>query len=489
MARKLLILALALLAVAAIGAPFMFGAKAEQIHHEFADRLAAQGSTGLKSSDFSKGWFKSSARDVLEVCSATRGCRELVISSVIHHGPIAITGILDGVAPMRPLQAAMISSVRLEGLFGDTAFTPALPDMTVTTLAELDGNSVATLDMPSSQHTIEGKSGKLTLALGGLSGEFAGTAGTRAVKGSLKFPSLKLEDQSGFSMTLANLSADVDGEMGEAGFKGKAGERIGDITLKASAQDPQPLTLKDLDISLTGSRSSDGLAQNQFKGGIKAISAAGREYGPAALEGETVRINRAAMTRLQQEVAALEAQKKPPQEMLPAMMAIYQKGIPEVLKSRPEFNLKSLSLKTPEGDVLASLKLVGVPPQGELNMGAWLNLLQAEFSLQVPAVTLWNILDAQMQRAAQAEAVKTGQSPVLPTQDQIGAKVTELVNANVFAPKLDANAYTLQVAMLEGRLLINGQENQAFGNLMQLMSGPQAAMPPGAGMQEAPPAP
>ncbi|MGH8459207.1 MAG: DUF945 family protein, partial [Nevskiales bacterium] len=398
------------------------------------------------------------------------GCRELVISSVLHHGPVSITGILDGVAPMRPLQAVMISTFKLDGLFGDASIKPTLPNLTITTLAELDGSSRATLDMPASTHAVEGKSGKLTLALGGMSGEFTGTAGSEKVVGELKFPSLRMEDQAGLTLTLANLTVNLDGEGSEAGFIGKIDEKIGGFTLATSAQDPQPFALKDMTITLKGSRSSDGLAQTQFNGGIKAITAVGREYGPATLEGEALRFNRAAITRMQQELKALEGQKKPPQEMLPAMMVIYQKAIPEVLKSRPEINLKSLTVKTPEGDLVSSFKLVGVPPPGEINMGAWLTLLQADYSLQIPAVMLWNTLDAQLQQAAHKAAAQSGQPPVMPTQDEIGAKVSELVKANVFVPKLDANAYTLQVAFLEGRLLINGQENQGFANLTQLLA-------------------
>ncbi|MGH8458210.1 MAG: hypothetical protein ACRESV_02565, partial [Nevskiales bacterium] len=109
---------------------------------------------------------------------------------------------------------------------------------------------------------------------------------------------------------------------------------------------------------------------------------------------------------------------------------------------------------------------------------------------QIPAVMLWNTLDAQLQQAAHKAAAQSGQPPVMPTQDEIGAKVTELVKANVFVPKLDANAYTLQVAFLEGRLLINGQENQGFANLTQLLpTGQQSAPPPALGVQEVAPAP
>jgi uncharacterized protein YdgA (DUF945 family) len=480
MPRKLLLLILVVLLGGALGAPFMFGVKAERVHREFAKQLSAAGSTSLKSSDFSKGWFKSSARDVIEVCSTTGGCKELVVSSVLHHGPIALTGILDGVAPIRPLQVVMVSTIKLDGMIAEGDFKPALPNITVTTLAEMDGSSRATLEMPASKHTVQGKSGKITLSLGGISGEFTGTAGTSKVKGSVKFPSLRMEDEAGASMTISNVTANVDGEGSDAGFIGKIDEKIGGLSIATSAQDPQPFALKDLSIAIKGSRSSDGLSQTQFSGGIKSISAGGRDYGPATLDGEMLRINRAAMTRMQKEVEALEAQKKPPEEMLPAMMAIYQKAIPEVLGSRPEFNLKTLAIKTPEGDLVVSLKLVGVPPQGEMNMGAWLTMLQADLSLQIPAVTLWNVLDAQMQQAAQKAALQGGQPPVVPSQDEIGAKVTELVKANVFVPKLDANAYTLQVAFLEGRLLINGQENQGFANLAGLMAGGQgqAALPP-----------
>jgi uncharacterized protein YdgA (DUF945 family) len=489
MARKLLLLILVVLVGAVVGAPFMFGVKAEQIHREFAKQLSVAGSSSLKSSDFSKGWFKSSARDEIEVCSTTQGCQVLVISSVLHHGPIALTGILDGVAPIRPLQAVMVSTVKLDGLFDKVSLKPELPNLMITTIAELDGNSRATLDMPASQHTAEGKAGAITLAQGGISGEFTGTAGTEQVQGEVKFPSLKMGDATGASLSVANVAVKVDGSGGDSGFIGRIEEKVGDITFTSVAQDPQPTSVKGLQLTLTGSRSSDGLTQNQFKGDIKTIVAAGREYGPATLDGEVLRFNRAAMTRLQKEVDALEAQKKPPEEALPALMAVYQKGIPEVLGSRPEINLKSLTIKTPEGDMSSSFKLVGVPPQGELNMGAWLTLLQAEYSLQIPAVTLWNILDTQMQQAAHKAAAQSGQPPVMPTQDAIGAKVDELVKANVFVPKLDANAYTLQVALLEGRLLINGQENQGFAGLAAALAGAQgpAAAPPT--VEVAPPAP
>src|SRR5688572_28069059 len=98
MARKLLFLVVALAIVAMLGAPYIFGMQAAELHRSYADKLTAAGSTSLKESDFSRGWFRSSARDVIEICSTAGGCKELVVSSVLHHGPIAITGILDGVA-------------------------------------------------------------------------------------------------------------------------------------------------------------------------------------------------------------------------------------------------------------------------------------------------------------------------------------------------------------------------------------------------------
>jgi uncharacterized protein YdgA (DUF945 family) len=477
MARKLLLLILIVLLGSLLGAPLLFGTQAERLHRDFANQLGAQGSATLKQSEFSKGWFKSSARDVFEVCSLPSTCKELVISSVLYHGPIAITGILDGVAPLRPVQAVMVSKVRLEGL--TAGLKPALPDLIITTVAALDGGTHATLAMPASTHTAEGKSGPFKLALGGVSGEFSGRAGFRHVAGQASFPSLKLEDAAGASLALTGLELRVDGESEDGAFIGKLEEKIASLTVMTAPQDPQPLALKGLDISLTGTRGGDGLAQSQYKGGIKGLALGGREYGPATLEGETLRINRAAMARLQREVKALEAQKKPPQDIF----AAYQKGLQEVLGSRPELNLKSLSIKAPEGEMLVGLKLVGVPPQGELDLGGWHKLLQAEFSLQIPAVTLWNILDAQLQRAAQQAAAQSGQPVALPSQDAIGAKVDELVKANVFVPRLDANAYTLQVALLEGRLLVNGQENPAFASLLQLLNVPALAIPPPAAAQ------
>jgi uncharacterized protein YdgA (DUF945 family) len=487
MSRNLLLLVLVALVGIPLGASYLFGGKAEQIHQGFAKQLSVQGGSTLKESDFSRGVLKSSARDVVEVCSVASGCRELVVNSVVHHGPIAITGLMDGVAPMRPVQAVMISSLRLEGLFAEAKLKPALPDLNISTVVEMDGSSRAVLDMPPSNHKAEGKSGQIVVALGGMSGEFNGIAGSGKVTGNVRYPSFKWQGASGFALDLNNLTVDVDGEVGDTGFIGKLNEKIAGLTITTHQQDPQPLVFRGISITTKASRSSDGLAQTQFSGGMSSISAMGREYGPAQLEGEILRFNRPAMTRMQKELEKLEAQKKPPEEMLPAMMAIYQKGIPEALGSRPELNFKSLSLKTPEGELLANLKLVGVPPQGELNMAAWLTMLQAEFNLQVPAVTLWNILDAQMQQEAQQLAVQSGQAPVMPSQDAIGAKVSELVKANVFVPKLDASAYTMNLAFLEGRLLLNGQENQGFADLSKFLSGQQPAPP--AGMEVAPPSP
>ncbi len=487
MSRNLLLLLLVALVALPLGASYFFGSKAEQVHQAFAKQFSAQGTATLKETEFSKGLLKSSARDVVEVCSAASGCRELVISSVIYHGPIAIAGLIDGVAPLRPLQAMMISRIKLDGLFAGTEIKPAVPEMMVTTLAELDGSTRATLDMPASTHTITGKPGKIALVLGGVTGEFTGTAGSDQQVGEVKLASMKLTDESGMTVSLNNVVAQVDGRVTDAGFIGTLREKVGSLTVATAADDPQPFVLKDLNITLKGSRTSDGLSQSQFTGGIKVITAAGRDYGPAQLEGEVLRFNRAALTRMQKQLEKLEAQKKPAEEMLPAMMDIYQKGIPEALGSRPEFNLKSLNLKTPDGEVVSSLKLVGVPPQGELNLGSWPTMLQAELSLQIPAVTLWNILDAQLQQEAHKVAAASGQPVVMPGQDAIAAKVDELVKNKVFVPKLDANAYRLEMALLEGRLLLNGQENQAFAGLVQAFGAQPAVASPN--MEVAPPTP
>jgi uncharacterized protein YdgA (DUF945 family) len=490
MARKALLIILLLLLGVVLGVPYYFGTKLEALHAQEVAKANTQPDLEYQTLGYSRGWLKSEARDRVRGCSAAGQCVEIEIDTVMHHGPIAITGIMAGVAPMRPVQGVGVARVGLDKLVEGAALKPALPALTVSSVVELDSTYQAVLEMPASQHTVDGKSGQLKLMLGGLSGNFSGTAGSGRAQGEIRFPSLRLEDQAGMAFALNNVSVSVDGESTEAGFIGTVTEKLGSLAMSAAADDPQPFALENLTLTVKGGRSNDGLSQTQFNGEIRIIKATGRQYGPATLEGEMLRVNRAAMTRMQTELETLGKQNKPPQDMLPAMMAIYQKGIPEVLKSRPELNLKSLNIRTPEGDLLASLKLVGVPPQGELQMGAWLNLVQAELDLQVPAVTLWNILDAQLQQAAHQAAAQSGQPAVLPSQDAIGAKVTELVNSNVLVPKLDANAYTLQVALLEGRLLINGQENQAFADLGRLLGGQKpGAMPPGMDMQVPAPAP
>lgn len=489
MSRNLLLLILVLLLGAILGVPYYFGMQLEKLHAQEVAKANTTPDLKYETLGYSRGLFKSEARDRVSGCSAAGQCVEIEIDSVMHHGPIAITGILDGVAPMRLVQGVGVSRVRFDKLIKDAAFQPSLPPLTVTSVVEFDSRYQASLEMPSSQHTVEGSTGPVKLTLGGVSGALNGTAGSMKAQGDIRLASLQVEDATGMTLALNGLAVKVDGETSDSGFIGTLEEKLDSLTLETATGDPQPFALENLSLAVKGARSSDGLTQTQFTGDIRVIKATGRQYGPATLEGEVLRVNRAAMTRMQRELEALGQQNKPPQELFPAMMAIYQKGIPELLKSRPELNLKSLIVRTPEGDLMASLKLVGVPPQGEFNMANWLALLQAEFDLQIPAVTLWNMLDAQMQEAAQKTAAQSGQPAALPTQEAIGARVTELVEANILVPKLEANAYRMEVALLEGRLLVNGQENREFSALSGLLGGQrQATPPPGFDMQPPPPA-
>lgn len=488
MARKALVVLLLLLVGGLLGAPYYFGMQLEKLHAQQVEK-AGSGQYQSQSLEYSRGWLKSVSRDQVRACSAAGRCLEAQVESVLHHGPIAITGILDGVAPLRPVQAAGVTRVRFDKPMQGATLKPALPEMNIASVIELDSSFQATLDMPASEHTVEGKAGAGKLSLGGVQGSLSGTAGTLASSGEFSLPSFKLLDEKGAGLTLAGLSGRYQGSFDGPAFSGKYDQTLQKLSV-TDANDPQALALEQLTLSYTASASADGLAEGRWKGGLKTLALAGRSYGPGALEGESLRFNQAAMTRLQTDLRKLEAQNKPPEQLLPEMMALYQKGLGEVLKSRPEINLKSLSLKTPEGDLVTSLKLVGVPPQGDLNPAAWLSLLQADFSLQIPAVTLWNILDAQMQQDAQKAAAPGGQPAAVPTQDEIGARVDKLVKDNIFVPRLDANAYSLQAALLDGRLLINGQENPTFAALAGLLGGQTpGALPPGGDMQIPTPAP
>ena len=108
-----------------------------------------------------------------------------------------------------------------------------------------------------------------------------------------------------------------------------------------------------------------------------------------------------------------------------------------------------------------------------------IQMLKLNFRLQIPAITLWNIIDTQKQEAAHKQAALSGNAYVLPTQEEIGAEISKLVHANMLAPKLDANAYTVEGSLDNGRVTLNGQELGDWNSAMAALTAPpQVAAPP-----------
>lgn len=472
MIRTTLTLGLIVILAALLGAPILFGAQMAEYHEVYIQELQASGTVEIKSSEFNRGWFTSTSKVMFalpgETCEEPP-CAEPVINSKLYHGPFPFGAYQQADLTLEPVQGVVISKFDLASVFPREQAAAGLPIEGVT-VVDLDGSARSTLSLEQSQAEVLINGEPAVMSVSGLQGQFAAPKG-QDLAGDFQLASFSVAAQDESLVQLEGLSVDLQRGSEEGAGQRQFAQRLDRLrVVKPGGQEQVELSGMALNAA-TGTK--DGLIESDFNLSFNGATVEDRQYGPALLEGEISRIDLSAIQDLQQSLAEFEDQGLPAPLNFLAAAEIYRKHLPDILEPGPELSVPRIVMKTPNGDVSGSMRMA-IPPGVEApsDMLGVLKVLQADIALQMPAPMLRALVANDLRKEAESRAEQTGEPVTAPTEEQIDQRIAQLIEDNVIEVQQESGIYGFRASMLDGRLLINGEENEAWSNFISQLTEP-----------------
>jgi len=142
--------------------------------------------------------------------------------------------------------------------------------------------------------------------------------------------------------------------------------------------------------------------------------------------------------------------------------------VPQLLKTRPQFNVDSLSVITPEGELTGSLHFaIGGPSAFELNdMSKIIQSVAGAFSLFIPKTLLREILTYQQVEKTRAPNTMvstqvTDLQTIARIKQDVEVNINNLLKDGILVEK--ENNYVVETSVQEGIFTINGKKMGAPG--------------------------
>lgn len=421
---------LAVLLALSLAAPGLVGLYLAREHGHLIDTLALPGIDRIEAVDFRRGWFRSRLR--LRATPArcpAEGCEPLILTSVIHHGPIAFTAPAGAEGRLDLVRAVAVTHVNLAPLFGDARVQPAAPTLTATTRVELDGDVHARARLPETELRIAGGAGAARLQLAELRVD-----AVRPAAGNLEldvtWPRFSLVAERGGQIAFQGLDAGLI-ETGDAA----GGYRV-------ALESAQVATAGGQGVAFQGLRLDAGATDGDFAMRLSRLTARGNDYGPVLLDGR---------------LALGEAGGLPPLPAMLVALATADTTRRAMLATRPDLRLDRILLGTPNGDLRGQLELRVGPLQA--TDPALIPALDGSAELLVPVPMMENVTAAVMRHRHPDQPA--------PTPERVSAAIDGWIERGFIGYREADDAYVVDAALDGPDLLVNGRELADWPSLLE----------------------
>lgn len=466
---KKILLVVIILIVAALGAaPYWFGMQAEKNYNAWVDRIKTKGDVDVISSQFHRGWIKSTAETTIEL---KRLPFPITLTHHISHGPYPLSDLTDGNFNIMP-ELASIDTVAV----AKTPDRSTLPPAQIHTVIAMDGSGTAQVDVPAFKvHT----DNQVAVESKGITGSVKFQPGFVRSNGKINIPSLHLNGQNGdVKISALGIAYDV--------YEGMAGISLGDFAVNVGdaaftrANEP-PVTLHGIRLTTT-SRERAGALNNTLKVRLDQLILNGTKNGPGELEIHIRNIDAQTIAKLQQLARAAQPKKGSPPAALPvgAIMGL----VMELAKHKPEVEITKLTFTTADGELHGKGKLVvdGTKPGIGNNPLMLLGAINADAELAIPESMVRTALALQvknelagLQAAGKVQSLTADQTQEIVAK-AVDARLAQWATQNHFDKIGDH--YRLVAEYRDGQLRVNGAP-LAMGGAAPSM-GPSVSTAPGA---------
>lgn len=289
------------------------------------------------------------------------------------------------------------------------------------------------------------------------------SSGMQKIKGDIVFEGMNLNSDDA-KVVLGKVSTEYNLYQNDAGLL------LGDAsfslpTLDVIGKDQKMLQLRDLAMSSDSDVDGD-LLNTHFNMSLKSAQFNADKYGPFALEVSLRNLDAVVFARINEQAKMMnrgtDAQRQQAMlAMLPELPKLFTKGA--------EFEISTLSMKLPEGDIDGHL-LVSLPKEDNVNPFELMQKVKGNAKFKIPTVIVKKLMQQSVmqQMAKQPEMqqaliqqLQSGQaSQTAPTTEQLAAmqadkQVASLEQSGVVV--VDGTDYVTEVTLENGKFVVNGK--------------------------------
>lgn len=447
--------------------PLVFGIKAENAYRDWVEHLVEFGDFRVVSTKYNRGWFNSRAETVLEFSRRNKPILTFIEHDHLVHGPLALNDIFRGGASFEPFLARVKTQV-----WGEAKNEPELesmlqllPPLEIETVFQLQGNCTSSISMQSFSYRHENLKESLTWK--GLTGHSSFTREGSKTEVDLNLPGAELVDED-FSSSFADAGISLDsedmenskGRLYSISFKAKNAE-IHNFSVDSGGI--ESVFLGGLETSWSSSTRNGLITGSQEIGFDKLILNDSNQIGPGEFKFTALNIDLKAFNGIRSSIYGSGAELLRDSEGGFAILGSVMKYLPQLAHDGPEFEIKKLSLVTPDGNLSgrAKIYLDSESSQLEHNPFYLIYAINAEAMLSIPKPMFESIIKEITRAELREASIEERKQP--PAGDRLNRlvrsasdkRIKTLLRLNIFTFKDDK--YELNLAYSKGLLELNGK--------------------------------
>jgi hypothetical protein len=324
------------------------------------------------------------------------------MSHEIEHGMVPLfRWAWDGFEGL-PILARMRSKIEIdqEAQLALAEVLGNLPAIEADTVIRTSGQARTTFAMPGDQLRTRGGEIERDGRWLGLDGELSFTSGFQRVVGYVHAPGIESRGEHRI-VKVSDVSWAFELPAGELPL-GQMNLDIGELIFDYTTAGATPVELEDLDIDGESKAASGGFGAN-VKVSLRSLRLGDERWGPGSLKATIANVDGPGFRKLKSAGVQLQAERGDSDPAKTAVMAAsVLEALPQLLARQPRLDVERLQLKTPAGLATASVRFALTEPASREALTAT-SFLDGELSVEMPAVSLEDIVDAQVRAKLASE--------------------------------------------------------------------------------------
>ena len=303
-----------------------------------------------------------------------------------------------------------------------------IPAVDADTVIRTSGQALTTFAMPADQLRTRGGDIERDGRWLGLDGELSFTSGFRRVVGFVHTPGIESRGEHRI-FKLSDVSWAFELPAGELPL-GQMNLDIGELIFDYTTAGATAVELEDLDFDGESKATSGGFGAN-VKVSLRSLRLGDDRWGPGSVKATIANVDGPAFRKLRSAGVHLQSERGDSDPAKTALMAAgVLDALPPLLARHPTLEIERLQLKTPAGLATANGRLALTEPVSREALTAT-SFLDGELAVEMPAVSLEEIVDAQVRAKLASEGADASDEATFEAlaQQRRAERLTELRSA------------------------------------------------------------